>query len=79
MKHSVQKTEQVLADLNAQRDALIARGHELEKRRQAIAFDAHTGNKAQRAKLDEINQRGSHPRVRIEEPRLSDCGSDQAF
>ena len=54
-KTEVEKAEQVLADLNAQRDALIARGHELEERRQAIAFKAHTGSKAERSQLDEIN------------------------
>jgi hypothetical protein len=53
--NKVEKAEQVLADLNAQRDALIAKGHELEQRRQEIAFLAHTGSKKERAQLDQIN------------------------
>jgi hypothetical protein len=53
--NKIAKAQAVLADLNAQREKLIARSHELEERRQAIAFEAHTGNKAQRTKLDEIN------------------------
>jgi hypothetical protein len=51
----VEKAQEVLADLQGQRDVLVARGHELEEQRQAIAFKAHTGSKAERAKLDEIN------------------------
>ena len=54
-KSEVDKANEVLSGLQAQRDALIARAHELEERRQAIAFDAHSGNKAARAKLDETN------------------------
>ena len=54
-KSDVEKAQEVLADLNAQREALIARGQELEQRRQEIAFKAHTGSKAERAQLDQIN------------------------
>lgn len=54
-KSEVDKAQDTLADLNAKREALVTRGHELEERRQEIAFAAHTGNKAERAKLDEIN------------------------
>jgi hypothetical protein len=55
MKKHIEKAEQVLADLRTQREALIERGHDLEKRRQEVAFAAHTGSKKERAKLDEIN------------------------
>jgi hypothetical protein len=55
MKKSIEKAEAVLADLNANREALVARGHELEARLQEVAFAAHTGNKAERTKLDETN------------------------
>jgi hypothetical protein len=51
----VEKAQAVLADLQAKREALIARGHELDERRQEVAFAAHTGSKAERAKLDEVN------------------------
>jgi hypothetical protein len=52
---AVEKAQQVLAELNAKREELIAHGQELDEQRQAISFEAHSGNKAQRAKLDEIN------------------------
>lgn len=51
----IQKAEQVLADLNAKREELIARGHDLGEKRQEIAFAAHTGSKKERAELDKIN------------------------
>jgi hypothetical protein len=51
----IDKAQQVLADLNAQREELIARGHDLEERRQEISFSAHTGSKKDRAQLDQIN------------------------
>jgi hypothetical protein len=51
----ITKAEQVLADLNAKREALVARGHELAEQQQEISFKAHTGSKSERAKLDEIN------------------------
>jgi hypothetical protein len=54
-KSDIAKAEQVLAELNAKREQLIARGHELAEQQQAIAFDAHTGSKKERTKLDEIN------------------------
>jgi chromosome segregation ATPase len=50
------EAEATLHDLNAKRDALVAHIHDLEQKRQAIAFKAHTGNKAERAKLDQINK-----------------------
>jgi len=54
-KSDVEKAQEVLADLNEQREALVSRGQELEQRRQEIAFKAHTGSKAERAQLDQIN------------------------
>jgi hypothetical protein len=54
-KLDINKAEQVLADLNAKREALVARGHELAEQQQEIAFSEHTGSKKERAALDQIN------------------------
>jgi hypothetical protein len=54
-KTDIQKAQDVLDELNAQRDALIARGYVLEERRQEISFLAHTGAKKERAQLDLVN------------------------
>jgi hypothetical protein len=54
-KIDITKAEQVLAELNAKREELIARGHDLDERRQEIAFAAHTGSKKERILLHEIN------------------------
>jgi chromosome segregation ATPase len=53
---TVEEAEATLSELNAKRDALVAHVHDLEHKRQAIAFKAHTGNKAERTKLDNINK-----------------------
>jgi hypothetical protein len=52
---AVEKAEAILDDLNKQRGALVAHGHELEEKRQKIAFKAHTGSKADRTQLNQIN------------------------
>jgi len=51
------EAEATVAELTAKRDALVAHIHELEQKRQDIAFKAHTGNKAERTKLDHINKK----------------------
>jgi hypothetical protein len=53
--NKIEKAEAVLADLTAQREELIAKGHDLEERRQEISYSAHTGSKKERAQLDQIN------------------------
>ena len=53
--NKIEKAQQVLADLNAQREKLVAKGHDLEERRQEISYGALTGSKAERKKLDEVN------------------------
>jgi hypothetical protein len=53
--NKIEKAEAVLADLNAKRAALVAKGHDLEERRQEIAYLAHTGSKKERAELGELS------------------------
>jgi hypothetical protein len=50
-----EKAESTIRDLEAKRAAAVKRGVELADERAAVALDAHTGNKAARKRLDEIN------------------------
>jgi hypothetical protein len=53
---TVKEAEATLTELNAKRESLVAHVHELEHKRQAISFRAHTGSKTERSKLDHINK-----------------------
>jgi hypothetical protein len=53
---TVEDAQNTLADLTSKREAHVAHMHELDHGRQKVAFKAHTGSKAERAKLDHINK-----------------------
>jgi hypothetical protein len=53
---TVEEAETTLADLNAKRETQVAHMQELERESQNISFKAHTGSKAERAKLDAVNK-----------------------
>jgi hypothetical protein len=55
MTTNVESAERVLADLQAKRDQSVADGHKLGEERARIAFQAHTGDKGARRRLDEVN------------------------
>lgn len=54
-RSDVETAERIVADLAAKRDILTARGADLSSERQAIAYAAHTGDKAARKRLDAVN------------------------
>jgi hypothetical protein len=55
MSNDVSKAENTLSELNRKREQLVARGQVLAEERGKIAFQAHTGDKGARRRLDEIN------------------------
>jgi hypothetical protein len=53
------EAQEVLADLEQKHAAALARQAEAATERRRISFDAHTGDAAARAKLDELNGAGA--------------------
>jgi hypothetical protein len=53
---TVEDAQTTLTELNAKREAAVAHLQSLEHGRQKLAFKAMTGNKAERAKLDQLNK-----------------------
>jgi hypothetical protein len=75
MNNDVEKAEKILAALRGKRDAAVAHGIELGEQRTRLAFDAHTGNKAARERLDALNREGA---VHASELHSLDCAISEA-
>jgi hypothetical protein len=57
----VAKAQNTLSELNHKREQAVADAHKLGEERARIAFQAHTGDKGARKRLDEINRSiGTH-------------------
>jgi hypothetical protein len=52
---AIEKAERDLNNIEEQREALFSRAKLLSKQREAVAFAAHTGDKAAKARLADIN------------------------